>query len=224
MAQPSMTLEELRDAAKQRADLVGSSFITDAEWNSYLNLSLYELYDLLIAAQPIGYYATSHTFTTTTASAYALPADFYELQGVDCASGGSTVTLKPFQFAERNKYNGYAGTLATGDLLRYTVLGSNIRFSPAPQAGQTITLWYAPKLTPLGSDSASFDGISGWLEYVVLDAAIKAKEKQQQDVSVLMAQKAAMRARIDKMATNRDVGEPAVSVDVYATGGWPGWD
>ena len=44
--------------------------------------------------------------------------------------------------------------------------------------------------------------------------------KQEKDASALMAQKAAMKDRIARMAENRDVGEPSVSVDVNATGGF----
>jgi hypothetical protein len=66
------------------------------------------------------------------------------------------------------------------------------------------------------------DGVSGWLEYVITDAAIKAMQKEESDVSVLMAQKAALVARIIAAAENRDAGNPATVADVqFTSGAWP---
>src|SRR5580765_2109304 len=50
-APPSeMSLYELRLRSKQTADRVNSQFVLDSEWNAFLRLSMYELYDLLITA------------------------------------------------------------------------------------------------------------------------------------------------------------------------------
>ncbi len=56
-------------------------------------------------------------------------------------------------------------------------------------------------------DSTAFDGISGWEEYVVIDAAIKAQIKQEADFSGLAGQKQAMMMRIEAMANGRDAGQ-----------------
>jgi hypothetical protein len=62
------------------------------------------------------------------------------------------------------------------------------------------------------SDTTSFEGISGWEEYVILDAAIKALLKEESDANALMSQKAAMLRRIEESAPNRDAAEaPTVS-------------
>ncbi len=48
-APPSeMSLYELRLRSQQCADRVNSQFVTTDEWNSFLRLALYELYDLLV--------------------------------------------------------------------------------------------------------------------------------------------------------------------------------
>jgi hypothetical protein len=74
-------------------------------------------------------------------------------------------------------------------------------------------------------DSTQIDGISGWEEYVVLDAALKAMGKEESDVSLLANQKLAMRQRLVDMAENRDAANPArvgdtQSSDFY----WPNGD
>ena len=48
-APPSeMSLFELRLRAQETADRVNSQFVIQPEWNSFLRLAMYELYDLLI--------------------------------------------------------------------------------------------------------------------------------------------------------------------------------
>lgn len=233
MALPSMTLAELRTAAQQRADMVNSDFVSDSEWTSYINASLYELYDLLIQKYGDDYYVSTDTSLVTdgTNDRYSLasitPA-VYKLLGVDLqlsgtagAANGSYVPLQRFNFAERN-VSGTAmtqGPLAR-DTMRYRLNGSYLWLTPLPAANQTIRLWYVPQMTALSAESSTFDGVSGWLEYVVCDAAIKALQKEESDVSVLMAQKQALVERIEAAAENRDAGSPSTVADVSGRMSW----
>ena len=77
-------------------------------------------------------------------------------------------------------------------------------------------------MTTLSADSDTSDGIGGWLEYVVVDCAIKAKEKLDRDPSVLLLQKAALVKRIQQESANRDEGEPARITDSQGAAGWFG--
>ena len=64
----------------------------------------------------------------------------------------------------------------------------------------------------------------------MIDAAIKALQKEESDTSVLMAQKVAMKDRIESMAQNRDIGECETISDTRRFSGrgsdygGPGWD
>jgi hypothetical protein len=225
-----VTLGELRTDAKQRADMVNSGFITDPEWNTYINSSIAELYDLLVQKWGEDYFieegrATSDGVSTTI----PLPSNFFKLMGVDLQYSGAPggwVSLRQFQFAERNRASypsmpasPYGGLVNT----RYRLSGKNILFSPAPGAGQVFRFWYVPRVPKLVNDGDQMDFISGWEEYVVVDAAIKALAKEESDVSVLMAQKGALVARIESAAANRDGGAPAQVSDVRDDGtGWNG--
>lgn len=227
MALGTLTLAQLRLASQQRADMVNSGFVTDAEWNSYINQSYYELYDLLVQKYGDDYFVqTPYQFQTDGINGtYALPADFYKLLGVDLQLGDSTtgwVTVKPFNFAERNRYavpnfQSFYGVTN----LRYRVRGNQIWFTPLPSGGQRFQLFYVPRLTELVSDSDVADGVDGWLEYVICDAAIKAGQKEETDVSVLLAQKAALTARIESASENRNAGDPFTVQDTQNTGIWP---
>lgn len=159
----------LRTQAQQHADMVNSQFLSTTEWNANISTSYKELYDLLITSYGDEYsVAAPYNFTTSsTTQLYALPdglttvdvltsviaVPFYKLIGIDLqvtTSPSSWVTLRKFEFTERNKYwlaNQYAiyGVIT----LRYRVIGSNLWLTPVPVAGQTIQMWYIPKPTNL---------------------------------------------------------------------------
>lgn len=237
-----MTLGQLRLAAQQRADLVNSQFITLPEWNSYVNQSLFELYDLLITLYQ-DYNVTNVGFTTTggSTSQYALPDGtnysgapaFYKLLGVDLglnSMNNAFVTMKKFNFIDRNKYlYPTPGSTIYGVFnAQYRVVGSNLMLIPTPAAGQPVKLWYIPRLPQLLKDTDTTTiGISGWLEYVIIRAAILALTKEESDSSTLQAALMDLRQRIEGAAANRDAGQPDTVSDTrtngywgYSTGGW----
>lgn len=224
---PKMTLAELRTAARQRSDMTESQFVTDSEFNFYINGSYSELYDLIIQSYGNDYFATTYEFQTAQDDErYNLPADFYKLLGVDLRlSGGSDgfISIRPFSFAERNRYaTANAQTWIGVTNMRYRLSDNKIWFTPTPQVAQSIRLWYIPRVVALTSDSQEVDGYSGWLEYVVVDAAIKAMQKEESDVRVLLAQKEALIKRINSASQNRDAGNPATVADVqFTSGAWP---
>lgn len=230
-----MSLGALRLLSQQTADRVNSNFVTLPEWNTYINQSYFELYDLLVTLFEDYYLASPYTFTTDGINdGYALPSDFYKLMGVDCGqseNNNARITLHKYDFIERNRYiypsvtNTFYGVFN----LRYRVLGSKLHFIPIPSAGQVITMWYIPKLTQLLQDTDTVDGISGWTEYIVVDAAIKALEKEESDVSALLVRKQALLKRIEDSAMNRDAGQPDTISTTRGSGGFggtsgPGWD
>lgn len=72
-------------------------------------------------------------------------------------------------------------------------------------------------------DSTTIDGISGWEEYVIVDAAIKAGIKQETDIGELKLQKLQMKQRIEGMAEGRDAGQAHHVSDVLSIQGGQGW-
>lgn len=205
----SFTLLQLRTQIRQRADIERSQHITDAEINGYINASIRELRDLLIQKFGEDYFVSNSTITTTSGDdTYDLPADFFKLLGVDLqVASGEFITLKPFMFSERNRYNtnilrGVYGSQFT----KYRIQGSSIVFRPIPETTNTIKIFYIPMFTSLSSDSDTWDGFNGWEEYVVIDGTIKCKAKEESDVNIEAAQKAALIKRIEEVAGNRDAG------------------
>ena len=99
-----------------------------------------------------------------------------------------------------------ATTITAVDLIANTVTISNAALSTLPVV--TLAFWI---------DSVIMDGVSGWEEYIVIDAAIKARCKQEEDVTELRNQKAEMVADIASMAEGRDVGQAHHVSDAMGT-------
>jgi hypothetical protein len=217
-----MSLGEIRLRAQQEADMQNSQFLSLPEWNFNINQSYYELYDLLITTYEDYYIAPRLVFQTDgTTQLYDLPNGnnysgapaLYKLYGVDLGLSNNTnawVTIKKFDFIQRNRYvfPQITSTFLGVFNLRYRIVDSKIMFIPVPSGGQYIGLWYYPRLKTLLQDSDVMDGFSGWTEYVILDAAIKAMMKEESDPSALLLRKQAIKLRIEGIAANRDVGQP----------------
>lgn len=214
----SITLAQLRTQARDRADMTNSLFITDSELNNYLNASIAELHDLMLACYDSDYYLLSDSFSTVNGTEnYALPTDFYKLRGVDVSDGGDEyISLRPFNFNERNSKNEISSYAVSGGYFRYRLAGSNLMLNPVPTGTYNIRIWYAPLATKLVADGDTLDDLNQFSEYVIVDAAIKMMQKEESDVSVLMAQKGDIRKRIENMAQNRDAGQPESVSDIYA--------
>lgn len=73
-------------------------------------------------------------------------------------------------------------------------------------------------LTTAGSGTLAFDtvidGIAGWEDFVIVDAAIKMMQKEETDSAQLERQKGALGQRIASLRFNRDQGTPNQITDV----------
>lgn len=241
------SLSQIRLAARQRADRVNSNFVTDAELNSYINQSMFELYDLLITVFEDYFLATPVQFATNGSQwIYPLPdgtltfqnginpqvnmvaPPFYKLKGVDLALETATnayVTINKFNFINRNRfvYPNTASTIYGVFNLQYRLMGNTLEFIPTPTAGQNIRIWYVPRLPQLLNDTDTTTiGISGWIEYVIVKAAYYALTKEESDTSALVLQLEALTERIMTTASNRDEGQPDTISDTRAGNG-NGW-
>lgn len=242
----TMTLGQLMTAVRQRADMLPASytpstagntnlFVSDAELISYINQSYFELYDLLVTLYEDYYVASPLIIPTDGATQqYPLPDGtlysaapaFYKLLGVDLGIGNNNnawVTLRKFDFIDRNRYvypqlnSTYLGVFN----LRYRLVGNTLTLIPTPSSGQYMRMWYIPRLTQLTATADTADGVSGWTEYMICDGAIKCGQKEETDVSVLLAQKQALIKRIEDSGMNRDAGMPDTISDTRTRArGW----
>lgn len=230
-----MSLYELRLRSQQTADRVGSQFVVTSEWNAFIRLAMYELYDLLITAyedyfaQEFAYINTNGTTQNypvpngydnylggTYGGAYGTPAKaFYKLAGMDLGvntSNDAWVTLLKFDFIERNKYvyPNSTSTIYGVYNMRYRLMGNNINIIPTPAGNQQIRMWYSPRLPGLLADTdLTTLGYSGWLRYPIVRAAKYALDKEEgSDTSKLDQEIGFLKVRIEQASQNRDAGIP----------------
>lgn len=221
------TLSELRTLARQRADMELSDFVTDAEVSGYINASLAELHDIIVNTFD-DYVTTGTTFTLTSSNAYALPSDLLKVRMVSIQDGTRYVPLRALPLAERWRYTG-STAYSRGYDRRYVLMGPSLLVYPAERAGGTYELIYVQQYVPVTLDaSVPFAGTGVpdqyWTEYAVVDTAIKLLQKEESDVSVLMAQKAGLKKRVTDAAAMRDSGEPSRILDIDGdTPQWPWW-
>ena len=244
-----MSLGQLRLMSQQRADRVGSNFVTLPEWNTFINQAMFELYDLLITADEEYYVATpamfiaqgtnnSETFlyplpdglisfnNGITGNAGYVAPPFYKLKGVDLGlntAQNAYVTVTKFTFEDRNNfvYPNTASTIYGVFNLQYRLLGNNISFIPTPSNGQSIRIWYIPRLTQLLLDTdLTTTGISGWNQYIIIRAAKYALDKEESDTTKLDQELAFLTKRIEETSANRDTGQPDRVTNIRTNGQW----
>lgn len=236
-APPSeMSLYELRLRSQQTADRVGSQFLTVTEWNAFLRIAMYELYDLLITSYE-DLFAQEYVFINTngTTANYPIPDGvsnyfggsypstssdgdpakaFYKLAGMDLGvntSNNAWVTLQKFDFIERNKYvyPNSTSTIYGVYNMRYRLMGNNVNIIPTPAGNQQVRMWYSPKLTSLLQDTdLTTIGYSGWLRYPIVRAAKYALDKEESNTDKLDAEILYLKTRIEQTSQNRDIGAP----------------
>lgn len=234
-APPSeMSLGELRLRSQQTADRVNSNFVITTEWNAFIRLAMYELYDLLITSYE-DLFSSEIAYINTDGSTqnYPIPNGYnnylggtyggasgtpskalYKLAGMDLGintSNNAWVTLRKFNFIARNKYvyPNSTSTIYGVYNMSYRMMGDYFNIIPTPSGNQQIRIWYAPKLPALLADNdLTTLGYSGWLRYPIVRAAKYALDKEESDTSKLDAELGYLKQRIEQTSQNRDDGVP----------------
>jgi hypothetical protein len=213
-----VSLLSLRNRAKRAADMENSLFISDSEWNDYLNYGARRLHDVLVSASGDEYLLKSYSFTLVSGqTTYSLPSDFYRERAFDWVTSPKPLSMQRFSFRDRNKYNwvSYRGVPL------YCLQGPSVLFMPTPTiAGSGIMLWYIPTLQKttdsgatwtsgsLSADTDKIDGVNGYEELAVIHAAILAKQKENTDAGLLMARLEEVQRWVEESCHRRNDGDP----------------
>lgn len=162
----------------------------------------------------------------------------YKLNGIDLnisGQGAGTINnnagwvpLPRTNWSDRDKYTifpGQGANLFYGYQMSYALMGNQLYVFP-PNTNSTLRLWYVPVMTQLlqDTDMLSFS-LSGWVEYIIIDAAMKAmiKEESLEKWNALNQGKTLQIERIETQAANRDVGQPNSVSNTRSTMGDPGF-
>lgn len=239
-----INLGYLRYQAQLQADKLNSQYLTTDEWNFNINQSTTELYDILINKYGEDYFfAPPLLISLTGAQFYPLPNGsnysgapaIYKLNGIDANVSGQApgpnagwVPLSRMNWSDRDRFTtwpGQAGALNNIYQMAYRQMGTNLFLFPQ-NTNMLIQLWYIPILSQmlLDTDMLSFS-ISGWSEFVIVDAAMKAmsKEESSEKWNLLAQRKMGLLERIGDTASNRDAGQNNSVSNFRATMGDPGF-
>lgn len=221
----SVTLTQLRADCRLWADLREESgtnqLINDTELDRLINLSISDLYDVLVAARGHEYYQDEDTISVVSGtSRYNLPATFYELLSLtlEWSTDDHEIVSSYDRVCERAVFNNYA-TWGNGAMKAYRLRGSQIELLPTPTSSVTGRLQFVPVYTTLSSPTDTFDGVNGWEKLVAYDVAMSIRTIQELDVGPDLERRY-QRAleKIEALAAQRSVEGPPVVANVYPEG------
>lgn len=211
------TVAELRAKTLSRADMVDNPYISSDECLEFINSGWTALHDVLVAKYEDFQITSTDILLVAGQGTYSLDALDplpYKLRGVDLKVIGAAtrfVPLERFMWEDR-------GTYPDG---------------PNTFAGQTIRVWYIPKVLPLSDATVAPYGDppttqppgtiaslpsyiqDNWAEFIVLEAAIQCASKEQGmagNLPDLMARRDQKKIEIIGVASNRDAAAPKVAV------------
>ncbi len=196
----AVTLTVLRDRIRQRADMENATdFIPDSELNTYVNSAYKELYGMLLHHDMMRT-ETTQSITITGAASYSLPSDYFVTIGVFEVIDTEHRRIPRSRVQDRP----FAGVTNAGDAYEYRTANDSIELYPHPTAGTYVHI-YVPLITELSADSDTMNGVNGWEEFIILDAAIKCLHKEESDARHLQIEREGIRERIRMEAEGRDL-------------------
>lgn len=221
-----VSLDTIRTQAKQRADMENSDFVSDTEWATYIQNSAGELYDLVLEGAGEDWYITGTLPQNTSPGTptYTLTPDgsntIYKVLKVMLEFNGRWRAIRKLKGtnglmdAILTETDSWSDPYSVFYTLTWRQGGDvDITIWPFPPYVTRLLVFYVPSPTDIDNASNLFQSFSGWEEYLVVDAAMKALEKEESDTRALMARKAALRERILHHAQTMNIGEGATLID-----------
>ena len=205
----TITVATIKTRARQKADMVGSNFISDSELLAYVNEAYFSFYDLMVSRFEDYNLGDPVSFTISSGTPYyTVDADFYKLVGVDRSLGGGRwYPLRLTPWRSRNRYQTGFSQYGLYPKVGYRLIGNKIRFTPEDQSPGDYRYWYIPLATALTDDADTIERYNGFEELVVIDTAIKMLAKEESDINYLLMERQRVENRIKDMAQQRDLSE-----------------
>lgn len=211
------TATGLIDDVRRRADIENvTRRFPDDEVLEYINQSIARLYTILDRCDDTYYQKRSNITTTSGTGIYALPLDFWTLKQVAVQVSNNIQFVARQYMLSEGPWLQTIGVWSAGFPVYYRICSlagvggdlDGIEFAPRPTGNYVVTITYAKSPQRLGLGNDFFDGKAGYEEWVILDAAIKARRKQNTDATALMADKMEVENWILSSANRRDQSSP----------------
>lgn len=217
-------LLDLRTRMYARFDEGQQNYVSVSEANSLLNEGAAHLHNWLVNSAE--FYIWSEYLITTVPGQmdYPLPADFQKsLKVFSLGNQAPPYTYIPIARIMPEEFRGFQpgfyGVYSSfqDNTCGYMIIGNKIRLLPIPSQAQVgVAMWYAPTYTPmvLDTDTPDVCVAPGWEEFVVNQAVIACRIKEESDTVQLERRQQQIMQLIEQSIINRDMGRHQHVVDV----------
>ena len=211
------TAEECVADIRKRANLENSDLLDDPEILEIFNQELAELKTHIRLNEGQAHdRATSPIAVVAGTSLYTLPADFWEILGVDATIGGFARPLDSYMERERAGLTNSTLLSTSGSPMYRLASRTQLEILPA-KFTFAATLKYVPTTTRLTLGAVppdTVDGFNGYEMAAIYGSVAVCKEKEGTDPSFYEGRKARIYKLIDAAAAQRDAGSPERVTDV----------
>lgn len=211
------TLLELRTAVAERGGYRRSTSLTPAILNGFVNSGIKEVHAIIVKKNPdfIVKRTSPDLVTVAGTETVALPADFLKLRSHPLLiSGTDKLKILPFDldeesFIDQDHLFGWSAVR-----FRYMLQGANLRLLPAPDAIETIRLWYLPVPTKLVADGDLYDGPASADDLVIEHALARAARRDRRPDSDHKEEIVRLTKLVEFAVEARNQSEPEYLVDL----------
>lgn len=200
------TLLQLRTAVQINGQYENSTDITTTVLNDYINRSILEGYQLIVAKWE-DYYTILGTTISVVANtdSYALPTDFYKLRKLEIqTTNGRWTKLLPHDLDSSHTFR-----TIINRRYRYRLQGGNIVLVPTPTGPETIRPYYIPTAPQLAADGDTITFDVPQEETLIVDLTLRrCFRREDLPTNDINAQIAEDVANLRSAADARDAGEP----------------
>lgn len=219
------TLADLRTRLYQRFDSGIAGYVGTAEANSLINEGARHLHNWVASEAEYYIWKESTLQLVQGQSDYPVSPDLQKVLKIfrpaSYSITGQTPCWLPMDRIMPEEYTGLNFGAYQGPVpftaRAYLLMGQTLRILPMPQAnpGQLL-LWYVPKYQDLVNDTdvCEISNDPGWEEFIVNQAAIACRLKEESDTSQLEKRQQEIMQIIQASVINRDMGRHQRVVDV----------
>jgi len=233
----TVLVSTLIDRALKLADKEASTFTPRADVMDLMLVKYAEYYGLLVKAG-CQYFESIVTLTTDGASSWSLlsgavwspsaPADFWGILRLDYIQTPTT-RARPVPAAMLQEIHFFSPQTGGSWARRHRIAGNTLYLYPPPLTGQAYRLMYIPcaMATFASGETTTLDGVNGWEQLLVVEAALDLKVKDHRETDYLVNERERLIKWIQQQADEREAAMPSrvPAIDVldaeYDTWGSP---
>jgi hypothetical protein len=207
-----MNRSELRSMVRNLLNETSAGFWTDAQLNSYINLSVQRL-NSIISATREDYFTVSATFVTTPGTkSYNFPSDCNYIRRMEIYSttdSSDIVKIDELKWP-RSEAGGDWPFAQTGQPQRYTIVGTHFDLLPIPDNGYPIRVYYDARKADLSTDAQSPSSPLDYHDMIVYWDCLLAKKQNEDDDTGFASLFNARKVELIEMLINRGGEDPKI--------------